>query len=129
MKPVSAHAKALRFGMIGVANALVDMAFYAIALKWGLIPLMANFVGWLAAVTFSFAANSKLTFTRVEGRSRLSAYLRFAGSGALVTLGITSLVVWYGTSFLGVWGAKIAGIILAAIANFFAARWSIESRH
>ena len=122
----STTTKAFRFGLIGIANAVVDFAVFGLAMAAGFLPVAANLAGWAAAVTFSFAANSKLTFTPAQNRSRISSYLRFAGSGALITLGVSTLAVWIGTPLIGAWAAKFAGIAVAGVINFFAARWSIE---
>jgi putative flippase GtrA len=48
--------------------------------------------------------------------------------GALISLGVSSGVIAALSGWIGVWPAKILGVILAAILNFFAARWSIEDR-
>ena len=56
------------------------------------------------------------------------AFLRFVSLGALISLGVSSLSIALFAGIAGVWPAKIGGVIVAAVLNFLAARWSIEGR-
>ncbi len=91
-------------------------------------PLVANVLAWAVAVTFSYIVNSRWSFEREETLSTTQSVLRFVSLGALISLGVSSGVIAALAGWIGVWPAKILGVILAAILNFFAARWSIEDR-
>ena len=120
--------KAVRFGVVGVVNSLIDLAVFAVAIQAGASPLPANFLGWLVAVIFSYFANSRWSFERDKEIGDLRSAARFIGLGALITLGVSSGVIAWFAEMIGVMPAKIGGLVLAAIINFFAARWSIENR-
>jgi len=120
--------KAGRFLIVGVLNTLIDMAVFAALLAAGMLPLVANVLAWAVAVAFSYIANSRWSFERDETLSTTHAVLRFVSLGALISLGVSSGVLAALAGWIGVWPAKILGVILAAILNFFAARWSIEDK-
>lgn len=124
----SLAGKAVRFGLVGVANSVVDLVVFAGALKVGVPPLLANLAGWGVAVVFSYAVNSRWSFERAEGSSDLRAAARFIGLGALITLGVSSGAIVALAGVVGVMPAKIIGLVVAAVLNFAAARWSIENR-
>lgn len=123
----STPEKMFRFGLIGIANAGIDFVIFSSALALNLPSLIANGFGWAGAVLFSFAANSTFTFDSNQGRPLTSRLLRFAGSGALISLGVSSLVLVVASPAIGPYWAKIAGMLIAAVLNFFAARWSVEA--
>ncbi|MBD9371907.1 GtrA family protein [Rhizobium sp. ARZ01] len=118
--------KIIRFTVVGVGNTIVDFAVFSLALILGMATLPANGIAWAIAVGFSYAVNSFWSFHRT--RRHRQAIPRFLVSGAVISLCVSSLGIWVLAPLLGVWPAKIAGTIGAAVLNFFAARWSIESR-
>ncbi|MGE0281799.1 MAG: GtrA family protein [Rhizobiaceae bacterium] len=120
--------KAGRFLVVGLINTVVDMSVFAALLSAGQRTLVANVIAWAVAVTFSYLVNSRWSFERNETLSTTRSVLRFVSLGALISLGVSSGVLAALTGWIGVWPAKILGVILAAILNFFAARWSIEDR-
>jgi putative flippase GtrA len=126
--PRSLTSKAIRFGLVGIANSLVDLAVFAVVLAAGAAPLLANLVGWGVAVVFSYFLNSRWSFERSTRVGELRAAARFIGLGALITLGVSSGAILALTDFVGVMPAKIIGLAVAAVLNFIAARWSIEDR-
>ena len=126
--PRSLAGKAVRFGLVGLANSVVDLAIFTGALMAGAPPLIANLVGWGVAVVFSYAVNSRWSFERATGVGDLRAAARFIGLGALITLGVSSGAILVLSGVIGVMPAKIVGLVVAAVLNFIAARWSIEDR-
>jgi Predicted membrane protein len=120
--------KALRFGAVGIANSAVDFLIFT-ALAWvGLPALVANVIAWAVAVTFSYAVNSRWTFEADQALGKKKSFARFAVSGAAISLGSSSLALILLTDLAGLLPAKIIGIVVGAVINFFAARWSIEDR-
>jgi putative flippase GtrA len=120
--------KAGRFLIVGLVNTVIDMTVFAVLLAAGAQALVANVVAWAVAVTFSYIINSRWSFERDDRLSTIQSVLRFVSSGALISLGVSSGVLAALSGWIGVWPAKILGVILAAILNFFAARWSIEDK-
>ena len=120
--------KAGRFLVVGLVNTVIDMAVFAILLALDARPLVANVLAWAVAVTFSYIVNSRWSFERDHTLSTTQSVLRFVSLGALISLGVSSGILAALAGWIGIWPAKILGVVLAAILNFFAARWSIEDR-
>lgn len=122
------RSKVVRFGLVGVANSMIDLAVFAAALTLGTPALAANLLGWLVAVGFSYFANSRWSFERNPDIGDARSALRFVSLGALVTLGVSSGVLLSLAEAIGPMPAKLTGMVIAAAVNFVAARWSIENR-
>ena len=117
-----------RFAVVGVANTVIDLAAFSALLWIAVPPLAANVGAWLVAVAFSFTANRFWSFERDRSIPLGRSVFRFVSLGALISLGVSSLFIAALAGWTGVWPAKIAGIVVAAVLNFLAARWSIEGR-
>ncbi|TPM36847.1 GtrA family protein [Mesorhizobium sp. B2-3-4] len=124
----STGSKIVRFAIVGLANTVIDLASFFLMLKLHVPPLPANVAAWFIAVLFSFVANGFWSFERNEAIRLHDAFLRFLSLGALISLGVSSLSIALLAGITGVWPAKIGGVIVAAVLNFLAARWSIEGR-
>ncbi|WP_295809951.1 GtrA family protein [uncultured Nitratireductor sp.] len=125
-RPLS--SKLSRFAVVGVLNTAIDFATFTALVAMSVVPLLANFLGWMVAVIFSFAVNSRWTFERGERFNLHGAFARFAVSGSVISLGSSTLAVYLLPALTGLFAAKLIGIVIGAILNFFAARWSIENR-
>ncbi|WP_095199438.1 GtrA family protein [Mesorhizobium carmichaelinearum] len=124
----STGSKIVRFAIVGLVNTAIDLAGFFLLLKLHVPPLPANVVSWSIAVVFSFVANGFWSFERNHAIRLHDAFLRFVSLGALISLGVSSLSLALFAGIAGVWPAKIGGVIVAAVLNFLAARWSIEGR-
>ena len=122
----STGSKIIRFAIVGLANTAIDLAGFFLLLKLHVLP--ANVISWSIAVIFSFVANGFWSFERNQAIRLHDAFLRFVSLGALISLGVSSLSIALFAGIAGVWPAKIGGVIVAAVLNFLAARWSIEGR-
>ncbi|MBB6413182.1 GtrA family protein [Mesorhizobium sangaii] len=120
--------KIVRFAIVGLANTAIDLVSFFLLLKLQMPPVPANIVAWFIAVCFSFVANGFWAFERNQAIRLRDAFLRFASLGALISLGVSSLSIALFAATVGVWPAKIGGVVVAAVLNFLAARWSIEGR-
>lgn len=120
--------KMIRFAVVGVANTAIDLAAFSVLLWLAVVPLVANVGAWLVAVAFSFVANRLWSFERDNSIPLSHSVFRFISLGALISLGVSSVFIAGLSGWTGVWPAKIVGIIVAAVLNFLAARWSIEGR-
>jgi putative flippase GtrA len=127
-KPSGTLGKLIRFGLIGIVNLLIDLAVFLLLLWLGMPPLAANLLSWFTAVVFSYFANAAATFERHEAISGMKSMLRFIASGAIITLGISTAALWLLTGIIGVFPAKMVGLIVAGALNFIAGRWSIEGK-
>jgi putative flippase GtrA len=121
-------SKMVRFGAVGAVNSLIDLAIFSSLLWLGVIPLLANFLGWFGAVCFSYFANSRWSFERARNLRRGRSFLRFFTLGAVITLGVSSGAIVGLAGLIGVLPAKLVGLVVAAVISFLAARWSIEDR-
>jgi putative flippase GtrA len=117
-----------RFTVVGIANTAIDLVVFSICLHFLEAPLVANFIAWGIAVLFSFAANLLWSFERKRETAVASSFFRFVSLGALISLGVSNLWIALFAGSIGVWPAKLLGVIVAAALNFIAARWSIEGR-
>lgn len=124
----SLGSKMIRFAIIGLANTAIDLAAFTVLLWLAVPPLIANVGAWLVAVAFSFVANRLWSFERDRTIPLSQSVFRFISLGALISLGVSSAFIVGFAGLIGVWPAKIAGVIVAAVLNFLAARWSIEGR-
>ncbi|MBN9218713.1 MAG: GtrA family protein [Mesorhizobium sp.] len=124
----STGSKIIRFAIVGLANTAIDLAGFFLLLKLHVPPLPANIVSWSIAVIFSFMANGFWSFERNHAIRLRDAFLRFVSLGALISLGVSSLSIALFAGPAGVWPAKVGGVIVAAVLNFLAARWSIEGK-
>lgn len=122
----SLASKLSRFGVVGIANSLIDLAVFTLLVAAGILPLAANVLAWLVAVTFSYAVNSRWSFERGDGAERRSIAAFFT-LNALIALGVSSGAILLLADLVGLLPAKIIGIVLAAGLSFLAARWSIET--
>src|SRR5690606_31520628 len=93
LQPRRLSSKAVRFAAVGIANSGIDFAVFT-ALAWAGIPaLIANVLAWAVAVTFSYAVNSRWTFEADEALGKQKSFIRFALSGAAISLGSSSLAL------------------------------------
>jgi putative flippase GtrA len=111
--------KAVSFGLVGVANTLVDLSTFYIALKvLHLSALLVNIFSWCIAVSGSYLINFLTTVAAETGRRlTLRTYVRFIASGiAGLVAGTTALLV--AAIFLNVWAAKLIAVALNFAVNF-----------
>ena len=120
--------KIVRFALVGLVNTGIDLAAFFLLLRLAAPALAANVGAWFVAVLFSFVANRLWSFERDPDIRLHHSFLRFVSLGALISLGVSSLSIAVLAGTIGVWPAKIIGVVAAAVLNFLAARWSIEGR-
>lgn len=113
-------ATQLRFGIVGVANTLVDALGYALLVSVGVPLFAANFASTTAGMLLSFTLNRNFTFRAKDGDVRRQALLFFGVTAfglwvvqALVILGVTK-------AFPGVHVLipKFAGIAVGLVWNY-----------
>lgn len=125
----------VKFSLVGVLNTAIDFSLLNLLIQifsWGLIP--ANTISFSLAVINSYFLNKYWTF-----RNHQSAHLRQFSSFILVSLiglGLSNLLIYYGTQFLGTydfglsfsWHYNIAKAVSAVVVltwNFFASKFFV----
>ncbi|SFW67735.1 GtrA family protein [Amycolatopsis australiensis] len=110
----------LRFGLVGVANTLVDALGYALLVTLGVPLFAANFVSTTTGMLLSFTLNRNFTFRAKDGDVRRQALLFFGVTAfglwvvqALVIFGVTKL--FPGVNLLV---PKFAGIAVGLVWNY-----------
>ncbi len=111
--------KAITFAVIGIGNALIDLAVFTLCYNLASLPLvLSNVLAWVVAVSASYVMNSMITFRVESGRElRLKDYLRFAASGILGVTAATATLVAL-SYVMPVIYAKLLSILAAFVVNF-----------
>lgn len=88
---------ATRFALVGALGFLVDAGVLSLATSLlGLNLYLGRALSFLAAVTFTWALNRRITFPHARSSSRLGEWARFCAANSLggaVNLGIYGLLV------------------------------------
>ena len=108
-----------RFGAVGVINTLIDFAAYAVFHALGAPPLAANVVAFGVANGQSYLLNAWITF-RDEGRRAPVSFGGYAAFAAahVVSLVISSAMIFALTDRLGAYGAKAAAAGVTFVLNY-----------
>lgn len=111
--------KMATFGLIGIGNALVDLAIFTLAYQIFESPLiLANVIAWAVAVSCSYFLNTMITFRAESGRVlRRSDYLRFVASGIFGVIATTITLVIL-ANFVSVLIAKLLSMLVSFVINF-----------
>jgi putative flippase GtrA len=120
------------FALIGVAGFVVDTSVLYAAIFVGLGLYVGRAVSYLAAVTFSWAFNSRYTFKKHDVANRFVQWRRFLISqlsGATINLGVYAALIrasrYCGQHpVIGVAVGSLAGLLV----NFIAARLYVFER-
>jgi len=134
----SLHAQFLLFSLVGLGNATLDAAVFAVlvtALDWrsGIEPLVASVIGFLAGALHSFAWNSRVTFRfgrAADSPAVVGQFLSVAIGGAIISAIAFSAVraVWpdEGTTLAA---SKLGAIGIGTVWNFSLMRgWVFSTR-
>jgi putative flippase GtrA len=108
----------LRFGVVGVGGLIVDTAVLYAAFGLGLGLYAGRVVSYLAAATFTWAANRRFTFVQADPAPAFVQWLKFLaanGIGAVVNYATyAALVTWVPLAtahpVIGVAAGSIAGL-------------------
>jgi len=118
----------IRFGSVGsVATVLHVILAMMTREAFNIVPLAANFTGFVGAILFSYIGHARFTFRQTVNQS--DQFLRFIIAG-LVSLGTSSFLVWILNSVLGIdFGvAMIAVAVVVPMMTYLVLRfWVFES--
>ncbi len=74
-------SQVFKFALVGLSATFVHALIFSVSAQT-IHPQAANFIGYLAAVTFSYALHSKITF-RSENQNGLKQLTRFVGASIM----------------------------------------------
>lgn len=124
--------KAISFGLVGLVNMSVDIAFFSLGcfvvvlLGYassihgvdGLSLIAVNTASWCVAVSGSYVMNSMVTFAHETGRKlRWRSYGKFIASGVF-GLVVSTVVLLLAKNHMPLWGAKGCAILAGFVVNF-----------
>jgi putative flippase GtrA len=122
MKAVTAER--LRFGIVGVANTLVDVVVYTVLVAVGLPILVANLISTSAGMALSFTLNRSFTFRAKAGNARTQAMLFFAVTATGLWVVQPLMIMLFSGMFTGLTGMpaivapKLAGLAFNLVWNY-----------
>ncbi|MFD9895824.1 GtrA family protein [Amycolatopsis sp. NPDC059027] len=110
----------LRFGLVGVANTLLDALGYALLVTLGVPMFVANFLSTSAGMALSFTLNRSFTFRAKDGNVRRQAILFFAVTafGLWVIQALVIMAVTKAFPGVHVLVPKAAGIAVGLVWNY-----------
>jgi len=120
----------IKFGLVGVTNTVVAYLIYAVSLtllrKGGVFPkydyVIAQTLGFVLSVPWSFFWNSRLVFKLDEGEKRpwfpalIKTYISYSFSG--IVLNNVLLVLWIQVLGISAFIAPIINIFVSVPINF-----------
>ena len=129
----------LKFGIIGFSNTVISYFLY-LGMMFALKPAdirwdfyIANIVGFVLSVLWSFYWNNKFVFKTGEGESRniwkalLKTYLSYAFSGFV----LSNILLWLWVDYLGVskFVAPIINLVVTVPVNFVLNKlWAFKTK-
>ncbi|WP_181775656.1 GtrA family protein [Amycolatopsis pittospori] len=110
----------LRFGLVGVANTLIDAIGFAVLATMGVPLFVANLLSTTAGMLLSFTLNRNFTFRAKEGDVRRQAILFFAitAFGLWVVQALVIFAVNSAFPGLHLLIPKFAGIAVGLVWNY-----------
>lgn len=111
--------KAVKFAMVGVINATIDLGVFSFFYYYqGFSIFASNLISWLIAVSGSYVMNSMTTFAAESGRKlRLKAYASFVVA-QLAGLFANTTTVFVASYFIPVLLGKVLAIGASFLVNF-----------
>jgi putative flippase GtrA len=117
-------AERLRFGLVGIANTLVDLVIYTVLVSVGLPIVVANLISTSAGMALSFTLNRNFTFRAKGGNARTQAILFFAVTATGLWIVQPLMILLFNQVFTGLTGMlaiavpKIAGLMFNLVWNY-----------
>lgn len=120
----------VRFGIVGVSNTAISYLLYVVSLwlfkRTGLLPnadyLVAQLIGFVLSVLWSFYWNNKMVFVQEEGQERvwwkalLKTYVSYSFTGLF--LNSILLVLWVQVLHISEFVAPIVNLLVSVPINF-----------
>ena len=84
----------LRFGVVGVLSAIVDLGVYTLALHLGLWVHAAKAISFILGTTTAYLLNRRFTFTAAPGgRGRFAAFVALYATTFAINIGTNALAL------------------------------------
>lgn len=120
----------IRFGIVGVSNTVIGYLLYTFSLllmrKLGILSgidyIVAQIIGFVLSVLWSFFWNNKVVFTLKEGQSRniwkslLKTYISYSFTGLF--LNSVLIVLWVQVFHISEFIAPIINLLISVPVNF-----------
>ncbi len=127
---VSAFLQFVKFGIVGVSNTIISYLIYAVSLlafrKYGMFTgtyyLVAQFVGFMLSVLWSFYWNNKAVFVLEEGKQRsvwkalLKTYVSYSFTG--IFLNTLLIYLWVDLMHISEFLAPMFNLVINVPINF-----------
>jgi len=114
------------FGLVGVFNTGVDFLVFTAAILAGVPPVFSNLLAFAAANPLSYFINSRVTFRRESKPAAVSSggYGTFL-TAHLLSLTISTALVFFLASAIGPFGAKAAAVAATVFINYMASAFLV----
>ena len=120
----------VRFGIVGVSNTVIGYLLYTVSLLWlrkfgilsGIDYIVAQIIGFVLSVLWSFFWNNKVVFTLKEGQRRnvwkalLKTYISYSFTG--VFLNSVLIVLWVQIFHISAFVAPIINLLISVPINY-----------
>jgi putative flippase GtrA len=109
----------VRFAVTGVLNTLLDVGIFGLLTWLTSIPApVANVISYSCGLCNSFVVNQRWTFSVVPDGSSWRQFGRFLAVN-LISLCVSTAMVWQLASSLGVMPAKLAAVLATYVLGFY----------
>ena len=90
MNPMSARARAIRFGVVGGGSTAIHIIVAGVGITWGSLPIwFANAMAFTVATGFSLVANTWWSFGTQLNSARNSRFFAVTLLGLILTVAIS----------------------------------------
>lgn len=115
--PIKKHAEKIRFGMVGIANTVLDFAILFLLVNLGLDKIPANYISTSSAFVFSFFVNRSFTFksTNSNVKKQFGMFLTVTLIGIWV---IQPIVIVFASWCMG--GLNLSDSLMLLVAKLIA---------
>jgi putative flippase GtrA len=111
-----------RFAVVGGLNTTIDaLLFFLLTATTSMAPVIANIISYSAGMLNSYFMNRNWTFSGALGGRHREQLLKFAIFN-LLTLGVSSAIVWQAVPRWGLVNGKIAAVIATFALGYFVNR-------
>jgi len=101
------HAQKIRYGVVGIANTVLDFSLLFIFVALGIDKIPANYLSTGVSMVFSFYANRRFTFKHTGDQKR-KQFTLFVAVTVAGMWAIQPLVIWIVTNMLSPYIANLS---------------------
>lgn len=118
----------IRFGLVGIANTLIDFAIFGVLTTLGFNAILVNYISTTAALIFSYVTNKKFTFqnTNSDIKKEGARFLLFTLAGLwilqpaiiLCSVELAQRILGLRADMYVYWGAKLCAVVVTLVWNY-----------